>query len=337
MSDNKHNPATESELNDMIMKAVQDNDHNEIDRLMTVELDEVEEVQNEELPEEEKPEEKEDGTSDVVEGIKEEAAPDVKEPAASTPEPVKQEENETESLKRELHKLKSDAGRVPHMQSRMKELERELREVKLSRSVGVIDPTDPEKIKAVEVPANLKKKIEDLRDVDPALADLLEDMTKALRSETQETAGRLVSTITETEREYDEQRVVEDQYTQLVSEVPWAPQAFKSQEWKQWKDNLTPGRRAMAESMYADDVKIALNAFAQDMQARQGNATSVTQVPTPHVVDEEAERIKQNRERKLSTSTAVKGTAAKSSTPPLDEEALFREAFERTQKENHLI
>ena len=58
MSDNKHNPATESELNDMIMKAVQDNDHNEIDRLMTVELDEVEEVQNEELPEEEKPEEK---------------------------------------------------------------------------------------------------------------------------------------------------------------------------------------------------------------------------------------------------------------------------------------
>ena len=336
MSDNKHNPATESELNDMIMKAVQENDHNEIDRLMTVE---VEEVQNEELQEEEeeKPVEKEDGTSDVEEVEKEEAAPDVKEPAASTPEPVKAEENETELLRRELHKLKSDAGRVPHMQSRMKELERELREVKLSRSVGVIDPTDPEKIKAVEVPANLKKKIEDLRDVDPALADLLEDMAKALRSETQETAGRLVSTITETEREYDEQRVIEDQYTQLVSEVPWAPQAFQSQEWKQWKDNLTPGRRAMAESMYADDVKVALTAFAQDMQARQGNATSVTQVPTPTVVDEEAERIKQNRERKLSTSTTVKGTTAKASTPPLDEEALFREAFERTQKENHLI
>lgn len=335
MSDNKHNPATESELNDMIMKAVQDNDHNEIDRLMAVEVEE--EVQNEELPEEEKPVEKEDGTSDAEEVEKEEAAPDVKEPAASTPEPVKAEENETELLRRELHKLKSDAGRVPHMQSRMKELERELREVKLSRSVGATDPTDPEKIKAVEVPANLKKKIEDLRDVDPALADLLEDMTKALRSETQETAGRLVSTITETEREYDEQRVVEDQYTQLVSNVPWAPQAFKSQEWKQWKDSLTPGRRAMAESMYADDVKIALNAFAQDMQARQGNATSVTQVPTPTVVDEEAERIKQNRERKLSTSTSVKGATAKASAPPLDEEALFREAFERTQKENHLI
>lgn len=336
MSDNKHNPATESELNDMIMKAVQDNDHNEIDRLMTVEVEE--EVQNEELQEEEeKPVEQEDGTSDAEEVEKEEAAPDVKEPAASTPEPVKAEENETELLRKELHKLKSDAGRVPHMQSRMKELERELREVKLSRSVGVIDPTDPEKIKAVEVPANLKKKIEDLRDVDPALADLLEDMTKALRSETQETAGRLVSTITETEREYDEQRVIEDQYTQLVSEVPWAPQAFKSQEWRQWKDNLTPGRRAMAESMYADDVRVALTAFAQDMQARQGNATSVKQVPTPAVVDEEAERIKQNRERKLSTSTTVKGTTAKASTPPLDEEALFREAFERTQKENHLI
>ena len=332
MSDTKTNPATESELNDAIMKAVEVNDHLELDRLMAVQLPESSGEVQEELHEEEKPVE-EDGTSEVEEATKEEAAPEVKESAASTPEVVKVEENETEALKRELHKLKSDAGRVPHMQSRLKELERELREVKLSHSVGSVDPADPSK---VEVPTNIKKKIEDLREVDPALADLLEDMTKALRSETHETAGRLVSTITESEREYDEQRTISEQYNQLVSEVAWAPQAFKSQEWKDWKDTLTPGKRAMAESMYADDVKIALGEFAGYMRARQGSATSAQQAPARPVVDEEAERIKQERARKLATGSTTKAPTAKASAPPLDEEALFREAYERIQKENHL-
>jgi len=319
-------PTTELELNSLMGEAINSGNMEELDRLMAVELPEAEEVQEEAEPQTTEPEE---GTS--VE-VKEEAAPDVKESAASTPEVVKTQESEADTLRRELHRLKSDAGRVPFMQSRMKELERELREVKLSRNVGV-DPADPEK--QVEVPSNIKQRIEELREVDPSLATLLEDMAKALRSETQSTAKHVVTSINDSEREVEEQRTVQEQYQQLLEEVPWAPQAFQSQEWKQWKDSLLPGQRAMAESTYAGDVKIALNEFARVMQARQGSATSVQQVSAV-VVDEEAEKVKKDRERKLATSTTSKSTAAKQGAPVLDEDAAFREFYEQIQKDNHL-
>lgn len=323
-------PTTELELNSMIGEAINSGDTVELDRLMAVELPEAEEVQEEAEPQ--TTENEEEGTS--VE-VKEEAAPDVKESAASTPEVVKTQESEADTLRRELHKLKSDVGRVPFMQSRMKELERELREVKLSRNVEAgTSSADPEK--QVEVPADIKKRIDELREVDPSLATLLEDMTTALRSETQSTARHVVTTINDSEREVEEQRTVQEQYHQLLEEVPWAPQAFQSQEWKQWKDSLLPGQRAMAESTYAGDVKIALNEFARVMQARQGTATSVQQAPPVVVVDEEAEKVKKDRERKLATSTTSKSTAAKQGAPVLDEDAAFREFYEQIQKDNHL-
>jgi len=319
-------PTTELELNSLMGEAINSGNMEELDRLMAVELPEAEEVQEEAEPQTTEPEE---GTS--VE-VKEEAAPDVKESAASTPEVVKTQESEADTLRRELHRLKSDAGRVPFMQSRMKELERELREVKLSRNVGV-DPADPEK--QVEVPSNIKQRIEELREVDPSLATLLEDMAKALRSETQSTAKHVVTSINASEREVEEQRTVQEQYQQLLEEVPWAPQAFQSQEWKQWKDSLLPGQRAMAESTYAGDVKIALNEFARVMQARQGSATSVQQVSAV-VVNEEAEKVKKDRERKLATGTTSKSPTAKTGAPVLDEDAAFREFYEQIQKDNHL-
>ena len=323
-------PTTELELNSLIGEAINSGNTEELDRLMAVELPEAEEVQEEAEPQ--TTENEEEGTS--VE-VKEEAAPDVKESAASTPEVVKTQENEADTLRRELHRLKSDVGRVPFMQSRMKELERELREVKLSRNVEAgTSSADPEK--QVEVPADIKKRIDELREVDPSLATLLEDMTKALRSETQSTARHVVTTINDSEREVEEQRTVQEQYHQLLEEVPWAPQAFQSQEWKQWKDSLLPGQRAMAESTYAGDVKVALNEFARVMQARQGSATSVQQAPPVVVVDEEAEKVKKDRERKLATSTTSKSTAAKQGAPVLDEDAAFREFYEQIQKDNHL-
>ena len=322
-------PTTELELNSLIGEAINSGNTEELDRLMAVELPEAEEVQEEAEPQ--TTENEKEGTS--VE-VKEEAAPDVKESAASTPEVVKTQESEADTLRRELHRLKSDVGRVPFMQSRMKELERELREVKLSRNVEAgTSSADPDK--QVEVPANIKQRIDELREVDPSLATLLEDMTKALRSETQSTARHVVTTINDSEREVEEQRTVQEQYQQLLEEVPWAPQAFQSQEWKQWKDSLLPGQRAMAESTYAGDVKIALNEFARVMQARQGSATSVQQVSAV-VVDEEAEKVKRDRERKLATGTTSKSPTAKTGTPVLDEDAAFREFYEQIQKDNHL-
>ena len=330
-------PTTEEELNDMLQLAVSEGNTEEIDRLMAVDLpaSEAAPVEPKELEEEETA--TEGGHSVESSGDKEEAAPAPEANAASTPENVATNTDEVDALKRELHKLRSDAGRIPFVQSRMKELERELREVKLSRKAEAANnaTADPEKIKAVEVPSNLKKRIDDLREVDPSLADLLEDMTKSLRSETHETTARVISSFNETERDLEEQRTTQTQYEALVAEVPWAPQAFQSQEWKDWKNQLTPGRRAMAESMYADDVKIALSAFAQDMQARHGNAPSVNaaQAPQPTTPNPESERIKQERERKLANGSTSKAPVAKA-TQTLDPEAYFKDVYAQIQKDN---
>ena len=98
---------------------------------------------------------------------------------------------------------------------------------------------------------------------------------------------------------------------------------------------MTPGRRAMAESMYADDVKIALTAFVQDMQARQGNANSV-QVPSQATESNpEAERVKLERERKLASSVSSKTPTAKA-TQSLDPEAYFKDMYAQIQKDNHI-
>lgn len=340
MTAEKKQPNTETELNSLLEVAVNNGDLDEIDRLMaTADLaleEEKEEEPKEPSAESERTEEEDSSvTKEQVEEPKEEAAGD--KPAASTPEPSKAKpEDEAEALKRELHKLKSDVGRIPFMQSRVRELERELREVKLSRIAA--SPTggedDPEKIKSVEVPGNLKKKIDSLREVDPSLADLLEDLTKSLRSETQDTATKVVTSITETDREQQEQQLVYEQYERLVTEVPWAQEAFKSREWEEWKGTLTPGRLAMATSMYADDVKIALAAFAQDMQAKYGEppAEPTTQAQE---IKEEVELVNQNRARKLSASSSTKAPTPKA-TVTTDSDALFKELYEQIQKENHI-
>ena len=346
---NKTTPSTEKELVTLLDDAVARGDHLEVDRLMAVTVDEPGKdegnVQDNSSVEQ-------DGNSDQVQADvtqtgstdedgsnKEEAAiTDSQGEAASTPE-AKTPKDETEQLRQELHRLKSDAGRIPFLQSRMKELERELREAKLSRKVTGDTSSDGKSSnqKVVDVPDNLKGKIAELREVDPSLADLLEDMARSLRTETHETANRVVSSWTETERELEEQRVIQEESQKLTAEVPWAPEAFRSQEWQNWKETLTPGRRALAESMYADEVKIALSAFVADMQARQGSVNNAAQVTsTQSVVDESSEKIKQDRARKLGAGAAAPAPASKGAKQVLSEDALFQEYYEQIQKENHL-
>lgn len=356
-------PTTEDELTKALNAAVTSGDQTEIDRLMAVELPEPkEEPQKEEVeePEDGTPEVKEpkgdddvdteDTSSEVVDedGDKKDEAAAGKPDAASKPADAVKETPEIEALKAEIHRLKSDAGRVPYMQRKMQELERELRDAKLS-------PRKPERSSEAKpenddvIPKSVQKRLAALKEIDPDLAETLEEMTRTLREEAMANSQQVAQTVTQEADARADEEFVAQQYQSLVAEVPWAPQAFQSPEWKQWKQTLSPARRAFAESMYADEVKIALVAFANDMQARAQQNGNQAPAATPPVTTSEggdpneqgtteASKVQQARERKLNTSgTAPTSVAAKRNSVEVDEQKLFSEIYAQIQKDNHLV
>lgn len=350
-------PKSHDELAAKINQAVNSGNHDELDRLMAVEIPDEPVVEEPEEQEETLPEETPDDTvtedepsNDGSDEEKEETAEDV--PAVSTPEdkakeqPVEDASEKIARLERELHTFKSDAGRVPYMQRRLQELERELRDTKLSRKAeDAVKTAQPDTPATRDIPENLKKKIAALRDIDPDLADTLEEGFKASITATGPTvdaakvAKDMIQDAFRQQDEAKEQEFIQQQFDTLVSRVPQAPQIFKTPEWQQWKDTLTPGRRALAESMYADEVQIAIGAFVQDMQAKFGkpnaNSNSAPVTKQPSAEDTAVgERVRESRERKLEAQTDAKGVAAKGTKPKLSEEEQFANFYAQIRKDS---
>lgn len=342
-TEHSNTPITHEELASRMTKAAYNGDHDEIDRLMAVEIQEseVEEEVEEEVGEEVKEEtpepdviEDETSTEGEVE-TKDEAATDS---AASKPEDKTEQPNELDQLRQELHRLKSDAGRVPHMQRRQQELERELRDLKLSRKPATTANAEVDTATTSELPAALKNKIEKLREIDPDLADTLEIGFKTnieVAEKAKAVAAEKVQEFAQTQDQKEDEQFLQQQYTTLVTEVPYAPQVFKSAEWKEWKSKLTPGRLALAESSYADEVKIAINAFVHDMQNRFGGAETkpAAQQETP-AVSEAVTKVQESRERKLNSGADTKTGTAKGTKPAMSDEELHSYYFNQIRKEN---
>lgn len=357
---NLSTPTTEDELTKALNKAVTDGNMEEVDRLMAVELPEPEVKEEPEVPEEPViPEQKEteevnpeDKSSEVVEedGTKDEAA--TKTDAASKPAEPAEEVPDIKALQAEIHRLKSDAGRVPYMQRKMQELERELREAKLSRTTAPAGGDASPDNATIELPKSLQKRIAALKEIDPDLAETLEEGFLALRQEQLATSSHLVKEVTEAEAARADEEFLQQQYQALVAEVPIAPQIFGSPEWREWKERLSPARRAFAESQYADEVKIAISAFMNDMQARAQHTNGNVQVPgssttvttseggDPSVAQgttETASKVQETRNRKMAAAPSVPGSvAAKSGSVELDAQKQFEEFYRQIQKENHL-
>lgn len=348
MNTNVKDPTTQEELGSQLNSAVAAGNMDEVDRLMAVEIPDqpVEEVEEETEDKDDPVVETEDETvpkdetsDDEVVETKDEAASDS---AASKPEDTKTEvPDELNALKAELHRLKSDAGRVPHMQRRQQELERELRDLKLSRKVE--ESTSTTAKPAAELPEALKTRIEKLKEIDPDLAETLEVMAKTsvgAVDNAKTVAAEIVKDFAHQADAKSDEAFIQEQYNLLVSRIPFAQQVFDRPEWQQWKAKLSPGKRAMAESAYAEDVEQAIQAFVHDMRAAQGGATQQHAADeNTQVVDtktsEAVTKVQESRERKLNADTATKTGAAKGTKPKMSEEELFKAEFDRIKKENH--
>lgn len=338
---NELSKQTESQLSDSLLDAVNSGNHAEVDRLMAVEVEQEPELEVEEdtTPTPLEGEEVDNGNvPDPVDDDSDDPTQEVDQ-ASQAAQPAAQltEAQEIDNLRRELHRYKSDAGRVPHLQRKLQELERKLADpaaLKPKPDSGTTANADD----SIELPANLKKRIEDLKEIDPSLAEILEETYRENARNAQEAARSAESRLLQQRYEQEDEQFVDQQYTKLVEMIPQAPQVFKMPEWKQWKDGLSPARRAMAESVFADEVAEAIHAFAAVMNARQAVTPQnpvQTQTNTA-AVDPKVAAAQEARDRKMNTAATVKTPAAKQR-QQLDADAYFQEQYEKLGKEHHIL
>ncbi len=357
---------------DTLAQAVSSGEMQGIDRIMSGEVpdkkEEVEDTSSDEnteegVTDEDSPEEDNNSTDEVEdssesnesesdnESDKKEAATsktekDSKKSAASTAKTDGVKKEQDTDTNRELQELRSSAGRVPFLQRRLAELERELRATKAGARISTGVDTKNSKptaadLSKIELDPDTQKEIDDLKEIDPVMAKTLERIAKMSIANAEHQAASVVTTFTEEEQRAEDARFFMEQKALLTQKIPQHDQIFASQEWKQWKETLSPGLRALAESGYADEVERAIYAFAADMQARQNGGTGAQPKKaageeTPAVTDEANERIKAARERKQAASVDVKSTAGKAS-KVVDENAMFAEFYNKIGKEQHIL
>lgn len=325
------NGQTESNESDFdkIMAAVAANDYEALNALEQEEQDEVEDV-NDEAEENVNKDEIQDDPEDTQETGLNSAAEGEDPNAAEAPLDYKAE---NERLLQEVHRYKSDAGRVPNLQRRLAELEKELR----AKPTPAARNPEPQVSEATsKLPPELQQKLDALREIDPDLATILE----AIRDNSQQGAiqytEQQLRQMEEEREELQARAFYDEQLQQLEQAVPDAMKIFSMPQWPEWKAGLTPGQRAMTESGYASDMVIAINAYKHYLQQTGQLQNPQAPVAQPTAEELEAKKVQEARARRQDTAVNSKGTPAKRE-EPFDENKFFAEMYEKIGKETHIL
>lgn len=325
------NGQTESNESDFdkIMAAVAANDYEALNALEQEEQNEVEDV-NDEAEENVNKDEIQDDPEDTQETEVNSAAEGEDPNAAEAPLDYKAE---NERLLQEVHRYKSDAGRVPNLQRRLAELEKELR----AKPTPAARNPEPQVSEATsKLPPELQQKLDALREIDPDLATILE----AIRDNSQQGAiqytEQQLRQMEEEREELQARAFYDEQLQQLEQAVPDAMKIFSMPQWPEWKAGLTPGQRAMTESGYASDMVIAINAYKHYLQQTGQMPAPQAPVAQPTAEELEAKKVQEARARRQDTAVNSKGTPAKRE-EPFDENKFFTEMYQKIGKETHIL
>lgn len=308
--------ADEQKLNDLFAAAYK-GDNDEYNRLSesventsdSPETDEPETDTEEQASSDDAPDSEVDDGSDDVSNDPTGGEPVDDSDDDSTPASV-----DIESLRQELHRAKSDAGRVPYLNRRVQELERKLED--MSRSPA------PKPDAKVDLPTSVKERIDRIREVDPETADAMEEVYRASAAQAAEVRAVQEADIAK-RREKEDNEYLQNEAQRLFAIIPEAPQVFASDKWKLWKSKLPPNFRALAESSNADEVAEALRNFKVDAERHLGGYEWATPAAQAVVTTAAA-----SRDRRLATAPRVRKPAARPITSEFDAEALFKEAYE---------
>jgi ElaB/YqjD/DUF883 family membrane-anchored ribosome-binding protein len=319
-----------------ISTAIRADDGNKLSELTTTPA-----LEKEEEPlETEVPAEEEEQPEEVKE--EEEKSPPEDDKAGKTEEETEEEgekvveKSELDLLKEQLnrvtkenHNLKSQAGRVPHVQKRLRELDKKLEE--LERKSTSPSSQTSEKIKP-QVDAILKG----IRETDAELADAV---AKAIAVATEGVAAESLTKEKDTlvflrQQELEQHQEMEAQ--RLLDMYPNAPEVFQSKHWSDWKSQQSAGVVGLANSDSADDVALAFEKYARDMQALFPELQSEQKAVKPAANDDATEKARQIEEERLkrrSTAASIGSPNAAGKIAVSDDpQALFEKYVKEIRK-----
>lgn len=331
-----------------ISKAIQDNDSNKLSEL-TEELAPVEDENKEQVlpdqPEKSEAEETPNSESTPDDKVEDEEKSPLDKPADDNVDKDKKEtsasegdeelaklKEQIEKLNKENHSLRSQAGRVPYVQKRIRELDKKLEELATKQASPSSQPATKLKPEIDELLKGVRESDEDLAEaIAKAIITAQNHATQDMNTKERETLTLL--------REQEVAAYQEMEAKRLLEMYPNAPDVFRSESFANWKANQSDGIRALAESGSADDVAHAFEKYARDMVALHPElAAKVEATPATPTEDnantEQARKIEAERQKRKSTAANVSSPNASGKiTGNDDPEALFEKYTKEIQKQ----
>lgn len=324
-----------------VSKAVKDNDLEKLDTLYREPTPDDTELEDDTAPDvdDDTPDDSQpdlDDQPDDEEGKEtsppdeaDEELPDEEDKGTGVDKELAELKAQLESMKKENHALKSQAGRVPHVQKRLRELDKKLEELKSA---------SPSSQTSTKIKPKLDELLSDLKETDSVLAETIaraiEQATNGVDEELRAREIENLSFMREREaREYQAQEA-----SRLLEMYPNAKEVFTSPHWAEWKEKQSEGVLALATSSNADDVARAFKLYADDMVAQYPDLAKSTADTAKKTDDPEAaakaKKIEEERARKKQTAANIHSPSAQGKTAlPDDPEALFKKFSEQIRKE----
>lgn len=294
-----------------VQGAIRDNDTAKLDELLTAPEADTEEVETPvevkvpaEMPEVETPENDENSPQEEP---AEEVEVETENKTVNEPDPLADMRKQLEKLSAENHALRSQAGRVPHVQRRLKELDEKLQALE-KRS------TSPSSRPSTALTPKIMEQLKGIKETDPELADTIAAAIAAATDGVTEEQYNREKEILTLSREEALKEYRQEQVNILLEEYPNAPDVFKSSHWKDWKKSQSAAVQTLASSDTAEDVIFALNRYAEDMVRKYPELAKVNEQPAQALpaANNAAAKIEADRLRKKTTGATVTSPAAAS-------------------------
>lgn len=270
---------------------------------------EVEEVEDdEEIPheqdEEDTSEEDEDSAGDKADNEEDDSLKELREQLAA--------------LKKENQSLKSQAGRVPHVQRKLDEIDKKLKQLQAS----------PSSQPSAKITPKVDELLKDVEDTDPALAKAIrESLTTAIDGFDEQQRSREIEHL-KALREEEQKAYYEAEAERLLEMYPNAPEVFASPHWAEWKKKQPKHILDLAQSDSADAVALAFDLYAKAMQEEYPELAPVKSE------SEKANKVEQERQRKQHKAANLsRSNVPAKGKEPTNPDALFAKYSEQIRKD----
>lgn len=298
-----------------VSKAMQEDDTSKVSDLL------AKEALEEEQPVEELPADEPEVTNDED---KEEDSPQPEEDAGKEtddePDPLEELRTQLATLQKENQSLRSQAGRVPHVQRKLDEIDKKLKQLTAS----------PSSQTSAKITPKVDELLKDVEDTDPALAKALKGaLTTAIEGIDEEQRSREITYLQQL-REEETKLHQQHEAQRLLEMYPNAPDVFASPHWAEWKKEQPDHILALAQSDNADAVALAFNLYAKAMQEKYPSAANNA---APEKSNEQANRVQEQRQRKQQTAANLnQSNVVAKDKGPTNPEALFAKFSEEIRK-----